>query len=699
MIKRAAFLASVLAVTSVGVAIPAMAQQPPARQSRVVSFDQKFFASFAPRTAYDIVQRVPGFTLDQGNSEVRGFSGAAGNVVINGARPSSKAEGLVTTLTRIPASSVVRVEVGPGDLYGSDYTGKSQVLNLVLSADGGMEANLTLAARRLYTGYINTDASGSVQWKFGQSTVNLSGGTGRNRQVEEGYDYVDALPSNDRLETRRKINSYFNKDPYLSASWALEQAQDKAVRANLRWQPSRFDLEQRNRVTPAGGAAHDDSLFQRFRTPVFELGGDVTRPLAGGAVKLVGLATRRKRNNFEAYVERGGLLDSNPAVVGGFEQLQKATLDETIGKLSWSRSNLAGFSVELGAEAALNKLDNNTQLSVVDQNGARIPIELPIADAQVEEKRGELTFNAGRNLHPTLRLDGGVAFEFSELTVTGDAEAKRNLRYLKPTVTLDWRPKGGWHARLALRRTVAQLNFYDFISIAELSTDRVNAGNADLRPQRTWEMRGTFEKTLLGDGLFKLDLGYDRVSELQDVILTPEGFSAPGNIGTGTRRFASAQFDAPLDKLGLKGVRLKLNGLVQRTEVRDPISGQIRRWSGYFPKWEAGAEIRRDVGAWSYGFTVQHRSDFLFYRADEEDANFNSGAYGLGFIEWRPAPRTSLTFDVDNAFDTRAQRDRLFFLPNRSNLVPDFREQRIRNRHVSLGLTLKQTFGQARAVK
>jgi hypothetical protein len=669
------------------------AQQPAARASRVTTFDAKFFSTFAPRNAFDIVQRVPGFALDQGNSDVRGFSGAAGNVVINGARPSSKAEGLVTTLSRIPASSVVRVEVGPGELYGSDYSGKSQVLNLVLSAGGGMEANLTLAAKRIYTGYVNTDTSGSAQWKTGQSTFNLSGGTGRNRQVEEGYDFVDELPSNDRLETRRKINSFFNRDPYISASWALEQAKDRALRANIRWQPSRFDLEQRNRVTPNGEAPHDDSLFQRYQTPVFELGGDVTRPLGQGALKLVGLATRRKRNNFDAYVERSGLLESDPAVVGGFEQLQKATLDETIGKLSWSRSDLAGFSVELGAEAALNKLDNSTRLSVVDQNGARIPIELPIADAQVEEKRGELTLNAGRNLLSTFRLDGGVAYEFSTLSVTGDAEAERSLRYLKPTVSLDWRPKGGWHARVSLRRTVAQLNFYDFISVAELSTDRVNAGNADLRPQRTWELRGTFEKTMLGDGLVKVDLGYDRVSELQDLILTPEGFSAPGNLGTGTRRFASAQLDAPLERLGFRGVRLKLNALVQRTEVRDPISGNERRWSGFFPRWEWGVEVRRDAGDWSYGFTVQNRSEFYFFRADEEESNYNSGPYGLGFVELRPGPRTSITFDVDNAFGTRGQRDRLFFLPDRGNSIPDFRERRVRNRHVTLGLTLKQTFG------
>ena len=58
---------------------------------------------------------------------MRGFAGTAGNVVINGARPSTKAETVDVTLARIPAQQVVRVELGPGDLYGSDYAGKSQV--------------------------------------------------------------------------------------------------------------------------------------------------------------------------------------------------------------------------------------------------------------------------------------------------------------------------------------------------------------------------------------------------------------------------------------------------------------------------------------------------------------------------------------------------------------------------------------------
>jgi hypothetical protein len=125
-------------VVAIALSSPAAAQAPQA--SRSTSYDAAFFASFQPSNALDIAQRVPGFALEQGNSDIRGFAGAAGNVVFNGARPSSKSETLSTLLARIPASRVVRVELGPGDIYGSEYAGKSQVLNVILSVDSGFGA-------------------------------------------------------------------------------------------------------------------------------------------------------------------------------------------------------------------------------------------------------------------------------------------------------------------------------------------------------------------------------------------------------------------------------------------------------------------------------------------------------------------------------------------------------------------------------
>src|SRR5689334_8570579 len=202
-------------------AAPVAPTPPPAGSSRVTIYQADYFKQFAPRTALDIVQRVPGFQLDLGNSQsgsgvdVRGFAGTAGNVVINGARPSSKAETLDTTLSRIPAQRVVRVELGPGDLFGSDYAGKSQVLNIILSEASGIDGNVTAAARRWYGGYINRDISGSAVIQRGPSTFNVSAGTGNNRQFEEGTDTLRDPATGDLVEFRRKHNVYFNRDPFV----------------------------------------------------------------------------------------------------------------------------------------------------------------------------------------------------------------------------------------------------------------------------------------------------------------------------------------------------------------------------------------------------------------------------------------------------------------------------------------------------
>jgi hypothetical protein len=710
-----AFLLGSVAVTALGSPEVALAQTPSPSDpqstaaappsgapSRVATYEAAYFTQYAPRSALDIVRRVPGFQLDLGATQtdlgqvdVRGFAGTAGNVVFNGARPTSKAESLEVTLARIPAQRVLRVEVGPGDLYGSDYAGKSQVLNVILSAESGLDGNVTAAATRRHTGYINTDIAGSAVIRRGPSTFNLSAGTGRNKQLEEGTDTLIDTETGEQVEFRRKFNSYFNRDPYISGSWALERGSDNAYRLNARWQPSRFDLTQRNRVTTADGQ-RDDSLEQHFRNPFIELGGDITRPLAGGAIKLVGLVTRRKREDTETYSLRDGLLEDDASVVGGFEQNIEAKRNETIGRLSWTRSNLAGFSFEAGAEAALNTLDSMVEYSEFDEYGELVRIDLPLDDATVKEKRGEVYFSIGRNISPQIRIDGGINYEFSRLKVRGDTSADRSLKFLKPNLSIDWRPGNGWHGRLSVRRTVAQLDFYDFISVAELSTDRVNAGNENLEPQRTWELRLTAEHPFLGDGLIKLDLGHDRVSKVQDRILVfddeGQGFDAPGNLGSGKRSFAELTVDAPLGKLW-SGLRAKFTGTIQRTRVEDPISGEMRKFSGYFPNWEWRIDVRRDAGKFSYGFVVNDYQRFTFYRTDEFDTNFNGGPFGTAFLEYRPSPRTSITLDVDNVFSTSGNRNRLLFRPNRADADEVIDEMRERNRHRSFGLTLKQTFG------
>ena len=691
---------------SAALASPALAQQgdaPPAapatQATRTTAYDADFFAQYSPRTALDIARLVPGFALDLGDIDTRGFAGAAGNVVINGSRPSSKAETLTDTLRNIPANRVLRVEVGPGDLYGSEYSTKSQVLNVILSAVGGVDGNVTASIRRLYTGRIVPDGSASALIRTGQHSINVSAGFSNVLNLEEGTDTLIDITDEDSpefLEHRRKFNSYRDFNPYVSGNWALEKASDNAFRANFRWSPGLFYLTQRNHVTPAVGPERDDDLLQDFKSPVFELGGDITQPLAGGAIKLVGLATRRQRDWVERYRFRA---EGGSPILGGFEQLQDAQRNETILRLNWTRQNLAGLSVEAGIEGALNTLDHKVELFEFLAGGTPVQIPLPVDEANVKEKRGEAFIRAGKQLSSALRLDAGINYEYSNIKVSGDTEDNRTLKFWKPSITLDWKGGKGWHGQLSVRRTVAQLDFYDFISSAELSADRVNAGNPNLVPQQTWEFRGTVERPLLGEGIAKLDVGYDLVNDLQDRILIcdPEApaicFDAPGNIGTGKRFFATATLDAPLDKVGLKGVRVKLGGTLQRTRVDDPINGDPRNWSDFFPDWQWNVDVRHDIGKFSYGFTVDDRDRFTFFRTDEYDIQFNGGPFGTAFVEYRPRGGTTITLDLENALDTSGNRNRILFRPNRATPTQVIDEFRERNRHLNFGLTLKQTFG------
>ena len=93
------------------------------------------FTRFAPRNALDMIQRVPGFSI-RGSAEQRGLGQATGNVLFNGARPSSKSDDIGAQLTRIPADSVNRIEILDGATL--DIPGLSgEVANVIYEGSSG----------------------------------------------------------------------------------------------------------------------------------------------------------------------------------------------------------------------------------------------------------------------------------------------------------------------------------------------------------------------------------------------------------------------------------------------------------------------------------------------------------------------------------------------------------------------------------
>src|SRR5688572_2910946 len=93
-------------------------------------YDADWYRSFAPRTALDMVRQTPGFTLDEGAAR-RGLSGAVGNVLVDGRRPSAKEQTLEEILRRIPAAQVLGIEILRGAQTAGDASGQAVLLNVM----------------------------------------------------------------------------------------------------------------------------------------------------------------------------------------------------------------------------------------------------------------------------------------------------------------------------------------------------------------------------------------------------------------------------------------------------------------------------------------------------------------------------------------------------------------------------------------
>ena len=132
------------AAAPAGTNAPANTSTSNAPAAAVTSYQPSFFKAVAPNTALDMVNNLPGFTLDTGDS-VRGFEGAAGNVLIDGERPASKTDTIDQVLQRIPAGSVARIDVIRGGAPGIDMHGKPVIANVIRANDDGLKVTAALA--------------------------------------------------------------------------------------------------------------------------------------------------------------------------------------------------------------------------------------------------------------------------------------------------------------------------------------------------------------------------------------------------------------------------------------------------------------------------------------------------------------------------------------------------------------------------
>ncbi|MGJ3232802.1 MAG: TonB-dependent receptor plug domain-containing protein [Oceanicaulis sp.] len=666
---------------------PALSQSE-TEDGRVV-FEPAFFEQFNAVTALDMVNRVPGFNLERGGNE-RGFGGAAGNVLIDGERPSSK-QGLDTILQRIPAADVQRIELIRGTTSGFDVRGQTQIVNVIRRADAGGSGSYEaqLKFREEAPASFRGNISRSLRLGAWELTANLERDTNRERlEVSEILTGADG----DLVELRdeRAKEYYRDWEGGVQAGAAFGAF---SVNLNAQGEVYWFDWREPSLVSGPGGALDfirtgdiDEDGYN------YEFGGDVTRPLSDTLnLKLIGLYNTSVEDRI-ALFETARVDGRRAAIRDDSREEEGESLVR--GFATWVPNDR--HTVEGGVEGAFNFLDTRFTLSEDDGSGF-VELDLPVSDTRIEELRGEMFGSWTYVPRPGLTLETGLVLEFSRITQSGDGANEREFFYPKPRAALTWARSDNEQISLLVERQVSQLDFDDFATSTSLSDDTTNLGNPDLEPFKTWRAEAEWERRFWEEGVVSLTLRYDLRQDAFDYLpvetVSGDRFDTWGNVGDATIAVVETSYAVPLDRLGLQGGLLSGDIIYTDAEVTDPLTGEDRPLSGWNDLYWY-VEFRQDLAdrPWAYGFDYAWGDPNTNYRLSELVTRENGHGDFDVFVERSNVFGATLRLDVENIGDVEYGRERVFFDPDRLSGVITGRESRIAQNGRLVRLTLRGTF-------
>jgi outer membrane receptor protein involved in Fe transport len=653
-----------------------------ATQKGVLVFTPDFFAAQRPNTALDMVNRVPGFTTDDG-SGARGFEGAVGNILINNNRPASKKDQGTDVLSRTPANQVDRIELIRGGAAGIDMQGYSVVVNVILKKGSSRQsvatwnASLFDGGHDVYGGsYQFTAKSGERSWSVllsdGTSTSD-SNGTGRSI-VRDGGGAVlsDQAYANDGWGGGDSARVNYSGP---LAGGKLEATAQYGV----------HDWEEWQTIGTDGGPDWSRSDYAETEKSG-ELGLTWIRPL-----KPKWTLETRVIHQFEDFDEAA----ASEGVEGGVTQesfrfTSKGDSSESIVRALVRHERSAALTVEAGGEVAYNMLDTHQALTV---DGAPVD-DLPSASVKVEELRGEAFAKGTWRVNPKLTLEGGLRLETSTIKQSGDAQSKESFFYAKPRFQATWTPKANHQLRVHFERELGQLDFGDFAASAELDDgNNVYGGNVDLVPEQRWISEITYERRFWGEGIVSIGYRHDKIVDVIDRLPlappAPDGLSATGNIGNGTLDRLSLNIVVPLDKLHFPGGRFTFKNDWNETHVTDPTTGKDRPISGVRPT-QANIGVQQDIARWKTQWGINWLPLLGQGTYDPDQTNSWRGAgYVESFVEYKPTPTLSVRAQLNLWDDFTIHRE---VYANRKLHTIAYTEDRDIDPRTFVSLKVRKTF-------
>lgn len=640
--------------------VPATAAETVEVQRGVISYPPSFFAEQRPSTALDMIARLPGFRMD-GGSDARGFAGTAGNVLINGERPTTKSENLQDILTRISASAVDHIELIRGGAPGIDMQGRTILANVVIKSTVQVEKVANIQTYLYPDGFFGPLLEFQASRRDGINELegSVKATIDRTDQTFDGGARVTSFPDG-RPTVKEALKGYDQIQNYAARGAIQRGVLGGKLRVNGKIEYFSFDRDVTyDRYEPLPGRQDSGETDQNWTG---EFGARYDRKLSPSTdlqlVLLQNLGDETYGSTFAA-----------PGRAEIYYDHSKTGESILRGEVKQRRSDT--LSLEGSLEGAYNFLDETVRYTV---NGA--PIDIGDPHVKVEELRGEAAGKAVWRASPKLTVEAGARMEVSRITQSGGTDLERSFFYPKPRALLTWNPNSIDQIRVRLEREVGQLNFSDFVASADLVAGSQDGADANLEPSRSWVGEVAWERRFWGAGSISATLTHAEISDVIDYKPLTGGGEAPSNIGDGRSDQFVIALTVPTTRLHISGGQLKARFSWYDSEVTDPVTFEKRRSTGATP-FVCNVSFTRDMpgGKWSWGASTNCAQENSRFRFNEVRTN-RFEPYFEGFVEWKPSADLTVRTTFSNWTSRNISRERVIYKGSRADNVVDKVEYR-----------------------
>ncbi|MEM1037412.1 MAG: outer membrane beta-barrel protein [Pseudomonadota bacterium] len=651
-------------------------------------FQAAYFDIFVPRSAFDMLERVPGFQIVVPN-ERRGLGQGGANVLLNGERLTGKSGDVIGQLQRLDAKSVLRIEIIDGATSGVPGL-SGRVANITTRPpvfSGRWEwvpAFQDGAAPNTTRGSLNISGS-SGQWSYTLGLEN-NGSTFGFR----GDERRDLILEND-FTTARESYSGREGGPELSAELTYEPS-DK-ITANLEIEYGDINVDEREYSSEffrnTENLLQQTNFFFGIDRKQGDLRGDIKMPLGPGDIKLI---------SFYSFQDdfRSSVSDVFP--IAEDERSSRFEADvltqEFIFRTEYNIAVSDENSWQAAGEFAHNKLESENAFLSRSGNDSLTQQMLPNPTTDVREDRWDATVTYNRKLSETWDFQAALGAEYSTLTQqTSLGQNEESFFRPKGFGLLTYTPNERLTIAGRIERDVGQLNFFDFVSSINLRENLDQTGNPDLVPQQLWRYEADTAWTAKNDHSLNLTVYAEDVEDVVDRIAVGDGGDAIGNIDSASRYGLDFIGTLKGDPWGWDGVQVDVEFQTQTSSVIDPITGVERQLNGVGnQRWSV--EYQHDIPNtdWAYGgkisrssfaplFRVRSVDDielepFMYVYAEHKDIlglrvraglyNFNDFATDLERISFD----NRRDLGIVNRIETRSRRSGPYILLNISGTWP-----------------------------